>query len=56
MNTAGNSALRKLGAVREGLLRKSFLRQGEFLDQSLWTVIADEWRAGQMPVVSQGVH
>ena len=47
-NAPGNSALRKLGAVREGLVRKSFLRHGEFLDQSLWTVIADEWRDAQL--------
>jgi RimJ/RimL family protein N-acetyltransferase len=55
-NTRGNSALSKLGAVREGVLRKSFLRHGEFLDQSLWTLLADEWRDARMPVVSQVIH
>jgi len=43
-NGRGNGALRKLGATREGVLRKSFLRNGEYLDQSLWTIIADDWR------------
>jgi RimJ/RimL family protein N-acetyltransferase len=56
MNTRGNSVLKKLGAVREGVLRKSFLRHGEFLDQSLWTLLADEWREAQLPVVSQVIH
>jgi RimJ/RimL family protein N-acetyltransferase len=55
-NTRGNSVLKKLGAVREGVLRKSFLRHGEFLDQSLWTLLADEWRDAQLPVISQVIH
>ena len=32
-NGRGNGALRKLGAVQEGVLRRSFLKNGEFLDQ-----------------------
>ena len=40
-NSRGNSALRKLGAVQEGVLRRSFLRNGEYLDQSLWTIVSD---------------
>ena len=43
INGRGNGALRKLGAKREGLLRKSFLRNGEYLDQLLWTIIAEDW-------------
>jgi len=42
-NGRGNGALRKLGAVLEGVLRRSFLRRGEYLDQALWTILADEW-------------
>src|SRR3954464_5047576 len=38
-NSRGNAALRKLGATHEGILRKSFLRNGEYLDQALWTVL-----------------
>jgi RimJ/RimL family protein N-acetyltransferase len=55
-NTRGNSALSKLGAVREGVLRKSFLRHGEFLDQTLWTLLGDEWRDAQAPRHSQVIH
>ena len=43
-NGRGNGALRKVGAVQEGVLRKSFLRNGEYLDQTLWTILDDEWR------------
>ena len=42
-NGRGNAALRKLGATFEGLLRKSFLRNGEYLDQVLWAIVADDW-------------
>jgi RimJ/RimL family protein N-acetyltransferase len=42
-NGRGNGALRKLGAVREIVLRRSFLRNGEYLDQALWTILQDEW-------------
>jgi RimJ/RimL family protein N-acetyltransferase len=43
-NARGNGALRKLGAIQEGVLRHSFLRNGEYLDQALWTILAEEWR------------
>ena len=43
-NGRGNGALRKVGALQEGILRKSFLRNGEHLDQVLWTILADDWR------------
>jgi ribosomal-protein-alanine N-acetyltransferase len=42
-NGRGNGALRKLGAVQEGVLRKSFLRNGQYLDQVLWTILDEEW-------------
>ena len=42
-NGRGNGALRKIGAVQEGTLRKSFLRGGKYLDQALWTIINDDW-------------
>jgi ribosomal-protein-alanine N-acetyltransferase len=42
-NGRGNAALRKMGATSEGLLRKSFLRNGEYLDQVLWAILADDW-------------
>jgi [ribosomal protein S5]-alanine N-acetyltransferase len=42
-NGRGNSALRKIGAVQEGILRKSFLRGGKYLDQALWAILDEDW-------------
>ncbi len=42
-NERGNAALRKLGAVREGRLRRSFLKNGEYFDQNLWTILDEDW-------------
>ena len=44
-NGRGNGALRKMGAVQEGLLRKSFLKDGEYHDQALWTILEEDWHA-----------
>jgi ribosomal-protein-alanine N-acetyltransferase len=41
-NGRGNGALRKIGAVQEGILRKSFLRNGRYIDQSLWTILPED--------------
>ena len=30
--------------TREGVLRKSFLRNGVYHDQVLWGIIAEDWR------------
>ena len=49
-NGRGNGALQKIGAVREALLRKSFLKDGEYHDQLLWAITADEWQLVRMPV------
>lgn len=53
-NGRGNGALRKIGATQECVLRHSFLRNGEYLDQALWTILPDAWRdakavCGPMP-------
>jgi len=42
-NGRGNGALRKIGAVQEGVLRRSFLRDGEYLDQVLWSIVDEDW-------------
>ena len=55
-NGRGNAALRKLGALREGTLRNSFLRNGEYHDQALWTILADEWRSGEVSGESPVIH
>ena len=51
-NGRGQGALRKLGAVQEGVLRKSFTRAGQYLDEALYTIIGDDWRASHRPVSS----
>ena len=43
-NGRGNGALRKLGAVQEGILRRSFLKDGRHIDQVLWSILAEDWR------------
>ena len=47
LNGRGNAALRKIGALPEGILRKSFLRNGEYLDQALWTILDEDWRSAK---------
>jgi RimJ/RimL family protein N-acetyltransferase len=44
-NGRGNGALRKIGAVPEGVLRRSFLRNGQYHDQVLYAIVDDDWRA-----------
>jgi RimJ/RimL family protein N-acetyltransferase len=54
LNGRGNGALKKLGAAREGILRKSLFRHGLYLDQLLWTILDEDWRGartGQQPRV-----
>ena len=48
-NGRGNGALRKIGATCEGVLRRSFLRNGEYLDQHLWSILDTDWRAMREP-------
>jgi len=54
-NGRGNGALRKIGAAQEGVLRRSFLRNGEYLDQILWTLLVDDWRRARSGF-SQTIH
>jgi RimJ/RimL family protein N-acetyltransferase len=42
-NGRGNGALQKLGAVQEAVLRRSFLRNGVYMDQACWTIFAAAW-------------
>ena len=48
-NGRGNGALRKIGAVQEGVLRRSFLRHGIHHDQVLWGILAEDWRLQRLP-------
>jgi [ribosomal protein S5]-alanine N-acetyltransferase len=54
-NGRGNGALRKIGAVQEGLLRKSFLKDGEYLDQALWTILHEDWTARTIWTAADGL-
>ncbi len=54
-NGRGNGALRKVGAVQEGLLRKSFLKDGEYLDQALWTILDEDWKVRKVWNAEEGV-
>jgi len=51
-NARGNGALRKLGAEREGLLRHAFFRDGDYLDQVLWSILAEDWRRRQQDTLA----
>jgi RimJ/RimL family protein N-acetyltransferase len=42
-NGRGNGALRKLGAVQEGILRRSVRRGGQYVDQVLWSMLKEDW-------------
>ncbi len=53
-NGRGNGALKRLGAVQEGILRKSLFRHGLYLDQILWAIVEEDWRlarSGRLPRV-----
>jgi RimJ/RimL family protein N-acetyltransferase len=42
-NGRANGALNKLGAVQEGILRRSVRQSGAYHDQVLWSMLAGEW-------------
>jgi RimJ/RimL family protein N-acetyltransferase len=43
-NGRGNGALAKIGALREAILRRSFVRNGRRFDQALWSIVREDWR------------
>ena len=44
-NGRGNGALLKMGAAQECILRKSFQKNGEYLDQVLYSILEEDCRA-----------
>jgi len=42
-NGRANGALRKLGAVQEGVLRRSLRSNGQYFDQVLWSLLKEDW-------------
>jgi [ribosomal protein S5]-alanine N-acetyltransferase len=59
-NGRGNGALLKIGAVQEAVLRQSFLRHGRAIDQVLYALLKEDWRAlraaGRRPAQPVQVH
>jgi len=56
VNGRGNGALRKMGAVQEGVLRRGFCKDGRQMDQTLWSILADEWRQARDASTPARVH
>jgi len=52
LNGRGNGALQKIGAVQECMLRKSLLRNGQYLDQVLYAVVDIDWRESRRPTMA----
>ena len=46
-NGRGQGALRKVGAIQEGVLRKSLVRNGQYMDEALYAIVGEEWRAAR---------
>jgi RimJ/RimL family protein N-acetyltransferase len=47
-NGRGNAALRKMGAMQEGILRRAFLRNGRYFDQILWSILKEDWQQSRI--------
>ena len=55
-NGRGNRALQKLGATQECVLRKSFLKNGEYLDQVLYGMLDTDWRGSRATAAAPSVR
>jgi ribosomal-protein-alanine N-acetyltransferase len=55
-NGRGNGALFKVGATQEGVLQRSFLRNGVYLDQVLWTILAEDRNIMTVASPDEPVH
>lgn len=56
-NGRAQAAMRKLGAVQEGVLRRALVTaDGTCHDQVLWSVLADDWRASERADAGGRVH
>jgi RimJ/RimL family protein N-acetyltransferase len=47
VNGRGNGALQKIGTVQEAILRKSFQCSGQYIDQLLYAILDQDWRASR---------
>jgi RimJ/RimL family protein N-acetyltransferase len=55
-NGRGNGALLKMGAVQECRLRKSFHKNGEYIDQVLYAMLDTDWRRPRSIAASASVR
>ncbi|MGH3416620.1 MAG: GNAT family N-acetyltransferase [Actinocrinis sp.] len=46
-NTRSSNVARRLGMNLDGVLRKSWLHNGEYHDTEVWSLLADEWRPAE---------
>jgi RimJ/RimL family protein N-acetyltransferase len=53
LNGRGNGVLAKLGAVQEGRLRRAFCKNGKYFDETLWAILASDWREGRLVPTSR---
>jgi len=47
-NGRANGAARKVGAVPEGVARQGLFCRGQYHDQVMWSILADDWRQSQV--------
>jgi RimJ/RimL family protein N-acetyltransferase len=47
-NGRANGAVRKLGAVQEGVIRQGMWCRGEYHDQIMWSILAEDWRQSRV--------
>ncbi|MGY0058169.1 GNAT family N-acetyltransferase [Streptomyces sp. LZ34] len=52
-NTASINVAKRLGMVRDGVLRQSYPHRGVRRDMEVWSVLAPEWRARNYPAIDQ---
>jgi len=52
LNGRGNGALLKVGAVQECILRKSFLCNGQYIDQILYSILESDRRVTRTPMMA----
>ena len=55
-NGRGNGALQKLGCVQECRLRKSFHKNGEYIDQVLYAMLDTDWRGSRSLALAPSVR
>lgn len=55
LNGRGNAALKKMGAVAECVLRKSFHRRDDYLDQVLYAILDVDWHGARTAKTGQPI-